>query len=299
MANRHYDWCYFELEHLVDLQLDLGELHFDRMGQSCNMLALKNLSLPGSLQSILGFMDKFRRHRAIDDTELLPLVDMWRELFVICAGRSSSISRIIAHMRGAHHTTNLIESFIANDFYSISLTDQDIACAWPALNMLILPHSPGNNAPSAAALHAFAKHCPKLNFLYVSVHPREQLLKVQNLGLIPHPLPNLAINFHPVASPEVDVLDLSLAIFPNIRFQGATVIGDDDERWNSVARLLAQFHAQQDALLCVFHSLNASLVYRTTEYDGRMNACISYYLPCSELDIYPLVMVLSGFLQQR
>jgi hypothetical protein len=155
---------------------------------------------------------------------------------------------------------------------------------YKARNPLILTYNPkaifetpGNNinAPSAAALHTFAKHCPKPNFLYVSVHPREQLLKVQNLGLIPHPLPNLAINFQPVASPDVDVLDLSLAIFPNIRFLGATVIGDDDERWNNVARLLAQFHAQQDALLCVFHSLNASLVYRTTEYDGRMNACIT------------------------
>lgn len=48
-----------QLEPIVDLQLDLWEVSFDKMEQPRNTVALKTLSLTGSLQSMSGFMTKF------------------------------------------------------------------------------------------------------------------------------------------------------------------------------------------------------------------------------------------------
>ncbi|KAJ7913228.1 hypothetical protein B0H13DRAFT_1874046 [Mycena leptocephala] len=133
--------------------------------------------------------------------------------------------------------------------------------------MVFLPRSPPTNAPSAAALHAFAKHCPKLTHLSASIHTRDvraQLVKVHNLGHLipPHPLQTLAKDSQPVASPDADVLDRFIAIFPNPLFLGS----NHDTLWSDITALLGERRAQVMRCTINFKILPIVMVFQPLDF---------------------------------
>ncbi|KAJ6463146.1 hypothetical protein C8R47DRAFT_1157761 [Mycena vitilis] len=193
-----------------------------------------------------------------DAGQTLPSANLWKDIFMACARHSSSLRSIKASI---HNTTGaitmhpctpgmpflepLLECRLLHDilmvgFPPISLHEHEIAtiaCTWPSLYSLCLPHSPSNHTPSAAALYSFANHCPNLRSLTISVHTRGALAQqsvVQRLEPNQPSLEKLTILSQPVGSPAAEVLDLLLAIFPTLKSVDSLL----DRSWDTVTDLL-------------------------------------------------------------
>ncbi|KAJ7670041.1 hypothetical protein DFH06DRAFT_160104 [Mycena polygramma] len=161
-----------KLEHLVDLQLDLWETDFETVERSLHTMDLKKLSLRGDIRSISAFMKKFPiapdSLRSVTlaefDAGQTPLLaNPWSGIFVACARHSSSLRSIKASIHNAKGAIPmrpctpampflepLLECRLLHDIFMvgfppISLHEQEltvIACTWPSLYSLSLPHSP-------------------------------------------------------------------------------------------------------------------------------------------------------------
>ncbi|KAJ7461165.1 hypothetical protein FB451DRAFT_1269113 [Mycena latifolia] len=275
-----------KLEHLAELHLDLRSVDFNSLEPPAdNRLALVDLSLTGTAHSISSFLKKFpvstttlcalslyQNPIVVTDNDFGPFTDACRDMFRACARYSGSLRRVSTSVRAIAGAPSpdagaagmrmlepllacrLIDDFVMADYPPISFTDHDIAQiaeAWPAIVILNLPRAPLGHAPSASALLAFARCCPHLTDMSVTVHTRDARAQLRALGPVPpepHALRTLFIDDVPAESPAADVLALFMAMFPKLEFLSSL---NDLDGWKEVNTLLAESQAraatEQDA----------------------------------------------------
>ncbi|KAJ7757198.1 hypothetical protein DFH07DRAFT_940511 [Mycena maculata] len=266
------------LDCLTELVLDLKNINFDSLDvprDACT--ALESLNIDGSLHTMSSFLKKFpgpsSRLRSLSlfqstiivpSSEELPvLVDAWRDLFFAIARYSSTLRTIMGDSSAVFWSASdlpisgmrilepllackCIDNFFMFHFPPLWFTNHDIdiiASAWPALIVAHFPISPPAGAPSPTALYAFAKHCPHLDDLQISVDTRDTRVKLATVRGAPvrHSLRRLRIETPLVESTAADVLALFVAMFPQL-----DTIGSDSnpEVWEGVNGLLTEYRAR-------------------------------------------------------
>ncbi|KAJ7114624.1 hypothetical protein C8R43DRAFT_1039051 [Mycena crocata] len=276
------------LDNLTNLSLDVAHLALNGLHNYPEMCpALQNLSLDGSIRNMASFLQavtiasKDLRsislvQRSYDNTlqveQLSSFVDAWVDALRAASRYSDSLQRVTltgyyayqfppnSSVRGMRLLEPLmkcsrIEDLFLCRFPPVTFTDTDVALlasSWPALVVANLPTSPPDGTPSAASLHAFAKHCPRLDQLSFSVHTRDasaQALTLRDLepGAHMHGLHLLVIVGQPVGSPAADVAALLCKMFPRLGYVGSRSEEDTDvnrDSWKEVDRLVKQSAAR-------------------------------------------------------